>query len=127
MPHFGVLLACLLLKAPLSLKSRTKLLNSITVQLKPVPLEEVIKFKDDGTLLINKRKISAEEFLEIRESAKALLNNRLRLTIREQVASIAGKRGVLEGDTPEKLFFYRAALWFGMQEEELLRTLAGEL
>ena len=44
----------------------------------------------------------------------------------QQVAAIAGKRGVVEGDTPEKLYFYRAALWYGLMEQELYEKLSGK-
>lgn len=125
MTSFAVKLACWLLKQPLTLQQRTKLIGTILSELGAVPLTDVIKQDMTGLYIDGRRVEDPEVAQKVKEAARAALNNYARRYIRQQVAVIAGKRGIVEGDTPEKLYFYRAALWFGMTEEELYKQLAG--
>lgn len=120
----GVQLACFLLKLPLTLQQRTKLIGAILEANNAVPLRDVITFAQDGTMIIEDELIDFEKAVQIRESARTALDNTARRYVQNQVASIAGRRGVAEGDTPEKLYFYRAALWWGGMEQELYEKLA---
>lgn len=124
MSWIGVKLACYLLKIPLSMKQRTSLVCAVLDGLDAVPLYDLIEFRADGVLLINGVQADHDKVVKLRESARAVLNNEALALIREQVASISGRRGVSEGDSPEKLYFYRAALWWGGQEYEMLNRLA---
>lgn len=125
MSWLAIKLACFLLKLPLSLRERTRLTGAILDGLDAAPLRNLIEVRSDGVLLIEGKPIDYEKAAQLRESARAMLNNQAHVLVREQVASIAGRRGVAEGDTPEKLYFYRAALWWGGQEEEFYSILAG--
>ncbi len=120
----GVQLACFLLKLPLTLQQRTKLVGAILESNNAVPLKEVITFAHDGSMIIEDEHIDFEKAIQIRESARAALDNTARKYVQNQVAAVAGRRGVAEGDTPEKLYFYRAALWWGGMEQELYEKLA---
>jgi hypothetical protein len=120
----GVQLACFLLKLPLTLQQRTKLVGAILESNNAVPLKEVITFAHDGSMIIEDERIDFEKAIQIRESARAALDNTARKYVQNQVAAVAGRRGVAEGDTPEKLYFYRAALWWGGMEQELYEKLA---
>lgn len=124
MRGIAVYLACLLLKQPLTLQQRTRLVGAILESNNAVPLSDVITVGQDGTMVIENRRIDLEKAIQIRESARAVLENEARKYVQNQVASIAGKRGVAEGDTPEKLYFYRAALWWGRMEQEIYEKLA---
>lgn len=124
MRGFAVYLACLLLKQPLTLQQRTRLVGAILESNNAVPLTDVITVGQDGTMVIENRRIDLEKAMQIRESARGVLENEARKYVQNQVASIAGKRGVAEGDTPEKLYFYRAALWWGRMEQEIYEKLA---
>lgn len=86
---------------------------------------EIIKTMPDGRMLIDGRAITIETARVLRESALATLNSQARKFVQEQVAFKAITLGVHNGDAVEKLFFCRAALWWGQEEEELLKTLAG--
>lgn len=126
MQTLAVTIACYLLKLPLSLKNRTRLVSAILDRLNAVPLQSIINFRDDGALLVDGKSLTYEQAKALQESAKAMQDSYAREIVREQVAYIAGTRGVTEGDTPEKLYFYRAAMWSMLQEDELYRALAGQ-
>lgn len=79
----------------------------------------------DGSLYVEGKIVDYEKAIQLKASARAALGNNARKLVQEQIAAIAGHRGIVEGDTPEKLYFYRAALWWGLQEEELYRMLIG--
>lgn len=124
MRGIAVRLACLLLKQPLTLQQRTRLVGAILESNNAVPLTDVISVGQDGTMVIENKRIDLEKAIQIRESARGVLENEARKYVQNQVASIAGKRGIAEGDTPEKLYFYRAALWWGRMEQEIYEKLA---
>lgn len=124
MRSIAVRFACFLLKQPLNLQQRTRLVGAILESNNAVPLSDVITLDQDGTMVIENKRIDLDKAIQIRESARAVLENEARKYVQNQVASIAGKRGIAEGDTPEKLYFYRAALWWGRMEQEIYEKLA---
>jgi hypothetical protein len=126
MRTLAVNVACWLLKLPLSIAHRTKLTGAILDGLNAVPLRDVITFQQDGTLLIDGMEVDYEKAIKLRESARAMRDNQARQLVRDQISVIAGTRGVVQGDTPEKLYFYRAALWAMQSEQELYNQLAGD-
>ena len=113
----------MLLKLPLSIQERTKLVCAILDANNAIALNDVIEITEQG-LFVQGRPIPYEEAIQLRESARSAFNSYARKYVMEQVASIAGKRGIAEGDTPDKLIFYRAALWWGKQEELYYERLA---
>ena len=112
-------------KATVSLEARTILTNAVLDKLQARNLHAIINSDENG-ILVNGERIEYERAILLRESAKGALNNQARQLVRESVMALATTRGVLEGDTPEKLYFYRAAIWFGATEEEHYRILAQE-
>lgn len=124
MRSLAVKLACFLLKLNLNIQQRTKLVGAILDTNNAVPLRDIITFQEDGSMYIRGERIDHEKAVKLREGALMALDNYTRAIVLEQVASVAGRRGVAEGDTPEKLYFYRAALWWGMLEQEILEKLA---
>ena len=112
-------------KATVSLEARTILTNAVLDKLQARHLHAIITSDENG-VLVNGERLEYERAILLRESAKGALNNQARQLVRESVMSLATTRGVLEGDTPEKLYFYRAAIWFGDQETAHLRILAQE-
>lgn len=125
MSKIAVHIACWLLSIPLSMQDRTKLVAKILESVNAVPLDSIFEEKADGTLLMYGKIVEHELAGRLREGAKAAMTNTTFKVIREQVASVAGTRGVSQGTTPEALLFYRAALWWGKQENEYLAMLAG--
>lgn len=112
------------LRFPLSLRAKTYLLCAILERIEALPLKESIEVRN-SQLYIRGKVVTFEQAAELRESARAMLMSTARKTVRDHVSAIAAKRGIVEGDTPEKLYFYRAALWWAMTEEELYTLLAG--
>ena len=107
------------------MQQRTKLVGAILDANNAVPLSDIFTVGADGSMFIKGIKVDYDKATQLKASADMALDSAARSVITEQVAAIAGKRGVSEGDTPEKLYFYRAALWWGMQEQQYLETLAG--
>ena len=127
MSRIAVKIACWLLKLPLSIEERTMLIGAILDRLEAVPLSNIITVREgDGAMIVNGKVIDHEAAVQLRAGARAALNNVTRKMVHEQVAVVAGTRGVVQGTTPEKLYFYRAALWCLRTEEQIYRTLAGE-
>lgn len=120
----AVRLACWLLKLPLNIQERTRLTGAILESNNALPLSDFVSIYDNGSVRIGTQLYSYDEASNIRESARAALESRARRAISTQVESTASQRGIVEGDIPEKLYFYRAAIWWGRQEEEILERLA---
>ena len=121
--RFGIALACRLLRQSLTLQERTKLTGAILEGLDAVPLVEALKI--DGTQVTAQgRMLDYAKTAQLRASARAMLNNDAHALVREQVLVMAGTRAVIEGDTPEKLYFYRAAIWMLLYYEQLYHDLA---
>ena len=119
-----VRIVCYLLKVELTTQQKTRLIGAILDTSNAVPLSEVITFGQNGMIYVQGKLIDQEKAIQLRESARLLINNGAMNLIYEQVRHIAGTRGVAEGDTPEKLVFYRAALWWGEKELETIVRLA---
>ena len=125
MGALAVKIACFLLRySRLSLNHRTVLISRILEGLEAIPLQELITFDDAGTLYINGEKVDYEQAKKLSDSAQVMLDSYSRKIIKEHVLSVAGKRGVVEGTTPEQLYFYRVAIWCLLKEEEWLYILA---
>ncbi len=123
MSKIAVRFACWLLKLPLSLENRTRLTCAILEGLDAVPLSEIITRDVNGNLMIGGEYPEQDTINKLYESARGILNNPARKLVREHVRGLAGTRGVAQGDTPEKLYFYRAALWYSDTEQQMLEEL----
>lgn len=122
----GVWLATKLLQLPLTMQQRTKLVGAMLDGLNAVPIQDVIEVKE-GRMYVEGKPIDYEKSVILRDAARAMRGNQARELVRDQIAAEAGKRGIVQGDTPEKLYFYRAALWSMQAEQELYEALAGEI
>lgn len=108
-----------------SIESRTKCVNALLVKLN-FPCKDIIEVNSEEKIMVNGRQLDLEGARQLRESARAMLENSARKFVREQVAFKAITLGIHNGDTPEKLYFSRTALWFGQMEDELYHLLAQE-
>jgi len=116
----------LLRNVRLSIENRTTLVNVLLDELKAFRIKEIITFSNGGTMLVNGKPLSLESSKKIREDAAFLLNSTTREIVKDAVTFKAVSMGIHNGDTPEKMFFGRAALWFMQQEEEFYKLLAQE-
>lgn len=123
--RFASKFACFLLeRADLSLEDRNLLTSKILDKLEALPIRDILTIGDSGEILISGRPLDFEKARQLRESARAALTNSALLLLQNQILYLAVQRGLHQGDTPEKLYFYRAAIWFGLQLEDMLKNLA---
>lgn len=120
------LVIALLRVTHLSLEDRSRLTGALLTKLQAIPASDIISTNEEGRLTVYGRPLDLEEAQKLRESAKYVLDSSARKLARETVAFRAVTLGVHNGDTNEKIFFSRAALWQAQQEDELYRTLAQE-
>lgn len=110
-------------RADLTISERTLCTGVVLQKLEALPLRGIIEDSDEG-ILINGKQLNIEKVRVLRESAIAALDNQALNLIGEQVVWIAIQRGIHNADTPEKLYFYRAAIWFSEQLKAHLQILA---
>jgi hypothetical protein len=60
----------------------------------------------------------------LHEFANQALDNKADKLIDQQVMWVSIVNGLHNGDTPEKIYFYRAAIWWSQQRQRLLHLLA---
>lgn len=97
---------------------------SILKELGALPLRDMIITNQEGILLVNGRPLDLESARLLRESASATLNSKAFAFVREQVLFNAVKTGVHKAETPLQMLFAKAAIWWGQEEDRILRTLA---
>jgi hypothetical protein len=114
----------LLQRADLSLADRNLLTTALLDRLGALPLRDIVKVTDDGSIVINDRALDFEKLGLLRDSARTILNNQAWRTIRDQVAFQAISIGIHKMETVEQSYFARAALWWKQQELLLLSILA---
>jgi hypothetical protein len=115
----------LLARADLSVEQRNSLIVHIMDATKALPLNDMIAYSDEGELLINGRTVSVEKGMQLRESAKAALENQALNIITTQVAWLAVTLGVHKLQGVNDQYFMRTALWWGQRQQECLKLLAG--
>lgn len=74
---------------------------------------------------MNGNALEYEQARLLRESALATLNSTARNIVRKQVEYLAVTHGIHKAETPEQMLFSKAALWYGQEEDKVLRVLAG--
>ena len=116
----------LLKKSNLSLEDRTALITQLLDKLVAIQSRDIIKTNDEGQLVVNDRLLEVEDVRQLRESSIAILNSFAWKFVREQVEFKAVVVGVHNGDTPEKVYFSKVAIWWGQQIDEILKNLAQE-
>jgi len=110
---------------PFSDKSRLELVNGLINRAGGVPIHSIITVDENRRILVQGKALSVEDILRMRESARTLLDSPLRKLIQQQVRFSAIDEGYLKSQDPTKTaLFYKAAIWFSQQEDELLRGLA---
>lgn len=114
----------LILRIPLSDKDQLALVNSVINRV-GIPLRSILAVDGNRRILVNGSPLSIEQSQSIQEGAYALLRNPARKLIRDQVRFQAIDKGYLQSADPKVQLFYKAALLFAQEEEELTRQLAG--
>jgi hypothetical protein len=110
-------------RSDLTIAERTACIGAVLEKLEALPLKDIVSSSEDG-VLINNKPVDIDKLRVLRESAIQALDNQAFNLIGEQVVWIAIQRGIHNADTPEKLYFYRAAIWFSEQVKAHLQVLA---
>ena len=113
-------------KVPLKLKHRIILTTAILTKLSALPLRDIIKQTEEG-LEVDGKIIDMEKARLLREGARIALQSQTLSLIRSQVLFKAFQLAAHTSINMEQLFFAKAAIWWGEQEDALLKLLAGEL
>jgi len=124
MQTVAVKLAIWLLKKQLSLQNKTLLINAILKDFAALPLRDIIQVSDTGSFVINGREINYEERNLLKESAKALRDNRVFGLIQDQVLYKAFTFAVNSSIDFNQIYFSKAAVWWGRTEHELIKLLS---
>lgn len=116
----------LLRQTELSTAERIALTGAVLEKLEALPLRAIVENTEQG-ILIHGKPVDIDKLRVLRESAIAAIDNQAINYMAEQVVWIAVQRGIHNADTPDKLFFYRAAIWFSEQLKAHLQILAGQV
>lgn len=115
----------LLSRADLPLRERQLLTSCLLDKLAARPLHDMIKHNEEGFLLVNGRTVDMETARALRESARAALDNVSLKFIREQVERVAITTSLHKATSDLDNYFGKAAIFWGQQEIEHLKLLAG--
>lgn len=115
-----------LLSKNLPLKDRVLLINIILDRLSMLPIRNILETSADGSLVIKGKQLDREEMRLIQDSANALRDNRVFGLIQDQVLYNALTFGLNSSTTLEMLYTSKAAVWWGMEENKLIRLLTGD-
>lgn len=110
----------------LSGDEKTECLNALLDNLLALPIYAIIKTDEQNRLIINNVLLDYEKALQLRESAKAALNNQALNLVNEQIAFMAVNLGVHQAFNNEQIVFAKSALWNMQETNKLLKTLAGD-
>ena len=122
--NIALKLISILLNKKLSLEQRNFLTNVILDNLDALPIRGIIDTNDAGEILINGSSLDYEKAMQIRESAKLADDNSVLKLVREQVTYTAIVNGINKATTLENMNFYKAAVWFGQEEDRIIKILA---
>lgn len=122
----GISLVRFLLNAKtLSLTDRNELITCVLDKLNALPLRDIIRQTEQGTLEIDGKELDVDKLIQLKEYANTALDNPAAKYVKEHVAYVAVVGSVHKAVTPEQLYFFRAALWWGEEEERFLKMLSG--
>lgn len=113
-----------LLNKDLSIEQRNFLTNVILDNLDALPIRGIIEANDAGEILINGGSLDIEKVKQVREAARIADDSPVLKLIREQVTYTAIVNGINKATTPENMNFYKAAVWFGQEEDRIIKLLA---
>lgn len=114
----------LLRKKNLSEPNKAKILSALLQNIGALPLRKTITFDNDGTIVINGKKLNPEQAIHFKESAMAYKDSFARQLIHEQLRFLAIEMGVHQGLSLERIRFSQAALWILEEEKKLLQFLS---
>lgn len=122
------LVSFLLSHAKLSQKGRLMLVNSVIHRL-GMPTRSILAVDENRRIVVNGQPLSLEQSESIQQGATALLRNPALKLIRDQIRFSAIDRGYLQNTNSDRYqdLFYKAALLYAQEEQELTRQLAGEI
>jgi len=101
------------------------LTNQLLTSIHSLPTRAIITV-NEGKLFIRGVPLELEKAIALRDSANAVLNNPAYKAVHDQVLYQAVSLGVHQAQTTEQVQFAKAAIWYGQQEVELLKTLTLE-
>lgn len=120
----GLKLVSFLFKRNLTLEQRNELITYIMKDLGSLPIHGIITTSDTGELLIGGSSLDIAKAKQLRESARVALDNVAMKVITQEVLYQAVVGGLHKSRNDFDLYFYRAAIWFGQQQEAHLKVLA---
>ena len=124
--NLGAKIARRLLKnGTLSLEESVRCSEALLAVMGALPFKDIITHNEFGRITVNGKEIDIDQAKRLRANATAALENQALTLIREQAAYTAVTVGVHKAESPNQMFFARAALWWGQQEHTLLELLAG--
>lgn len=115
-----------LTRSDLSLEQRNKIVNHIMASLHALPINGIITTNENGEMLISGRLLNIERAKQLKESARAVLDNQAFKVVNQEVLYVSVVGGLHKSTRPEDLYFYKTAIWFGQQLESQLKILAQE-
>lgn len=118
--------AAWLLKRNLSPEDRSLLLTAVVNTIGAVPVKAIISVGENQQILVHGKPLALDQAIALRESAQAALNSYARALVHEQIRFAAVDAGFLKNESDDRYrsVFYKAALWFAQQENELLKALS---
>lgn len=114
----------LLERKKISLENKSFLIRAILGKLDALPLHGIIEY-DNGSLVVRGKQIDIDDFRILKDSARALKDNRLYGLIQDQILFEAMTLGI-NSTNFEQGYFSKAAVWWGRRENEILKLVLGE-
>jgi len=126
MQRFVIQIIAWLLSKNLSIQNRTLLINLVLDRLSSLPIKNIIVLNENGSLVINGKELDQEEMHLLQDNAKNLRDNRAFGLIQDQVLHNALSFGLNASTTLEMLYTSKAAVWWGQEQNRLIKLIAGE-
>ncbi len=113
-------------ESDLSQEDRIALMTCILDKIQALPIQDIVTFDEQGTILLQGKKLEPDQAIIFRESAVALKDSFARKVINEQVTFEAIKLGVHISLNTDQVMFAKAALWIIQEEKRLLTQITEE-
>lgn len=104
----------------LSQQERILVFNKLNQSLNIFPIDDVVKFRQDGAFLINGKQLTLEQFQNFRQAIDALKNNFAFQIIADQILYKAIAIGIHQGLSPDQIIYSKSCIWFIQQFKDLL-------
>ena len=91
-----------------------------------LPLHSTITVDEAGKLLIRGKHLEYDQAILLRESAANVLKSAAWQLVHENTLYVGVSEGFLKAQTDKQVLFGQAAIYFGQQERDLLKVLAGD-